>query len=105
MKQVMFVELGMGADLHGQDVTKASIRAVRNAIERNSMPGMRGLVDGDTGKMQVRVHLAVPADAEKLDEDAVRAVFPYGKSASMSAPAACWRPAASSWPTRTTRTN
>ena len=44
MKQVMFVELGMGADLHGQDVTKAAIRAVRNAIERNSMPGMRGLV-------------------------------------------------------------
>ena len=47
MKQVMFVELGMGADLHGQDVTKAAVRAVRNAIERNSMPGMRGLVDGD----------------------------------------------------------
>ena len=41
MKQVMFVELGMGADLHGQDVTKATVRAVRNAIERNSMPGMR----------------------------------------------------------------
>ena len=40
MKQVMFVELGMGADLHGQDVTKAAVRAVRNAIERNSMPGM-----------------------------------------------------------------
>ena len=79
MKQVMFVELGMGADLHGQDVTKAAIRAVRNAIERNSMPGMRGLVDGDTSKMQVRVHLAVPADAEKLDQDAVRAVFPYGQ--------------------------
>src|SRR4051812_14517311 len=79
MKQVMFVELGMGADLHGQDVTKAAVRAVRNAIERNSMPGMRSLVDGDTGKMQVRVHLAVPADADKLDEEAVRAVFPYGQ--------------------------
>ena len=71
MKQVMFVELGMGADLHGQDVTKAAVRAVRNAIERNSMPGMRGLVGGDTSKMQVRVHLAVPADAEKLNQDAI----------------------------------
>jgi uncharacterized protein (TIGR02058 family) len=79
MRQVMFVELGMGADLHGQDVTKAAVRAVRNAIERNSMPGMRGLVDGDTSRMQVRVNLAVPADAEKLDHDAVRAVFPYGQ--------------------------
>ncbi len=79
MKQVMFVELGMGVDLHGQDVTKAAIRAVRNAIERNSMPGMRALVDGDTSRMQVRVHLAVPADADQLDVEAVRAVFPYGQ--------------------------
>ncbi|PWC56515.1 Lin0512 family protein [Azospirillum sp. TSO22-1] len=79
MKQVMFVELGMGVDLHGQDVTKAAVRAVRNAIERNSMPGMRALVDGDTSRMQVRVHLAVPADADQLDVEAVRAVFPYGQ--------------------------
>lgn len=79
MKQVMFVELGMGADLHGQDVTKAAVRAVRNAIERNSMPGMRALVNGDTGKMRVHVRLAVPADAESLDQEAVRAVFPYGE--------------------------
>lgn len=78
MKQVMFVELGMGVDLHGQDVTKAAVRAVRNAIERNSMPGMRALVDGDTNRMQVRVHLAVPADADRLDHEAVKAVFPYG---------------------------
>ncbi|WP_448204616.1 Lin0512 family protein [Azospirillum sp. sgz302134] len=79
MKQVMFVELGMGADLHGQDVTKAAIRAVRNAIERNSMPGMRTLVNGDTSKMRVHVRLAVPADADRLDQEAVRAVFPYGQ--------------------------
>ncbi|WP_376966599.1 Lin0512 family protein [Azospirillum sp. A26] len=80
MKQVMFVELGMGVDLHGQDVTKAAVRAVRNAIERNSMPGMRALVDGDTSRMQVRVHLAVPADAEQLDHEAVKAVFPCAVS-------------------------
>lgn len=78
MKQVMFVELGMGVDLHGQDVTKAAVRAVRNAIERNSMPGMRALVNGDTDKMRVHVRLAVPADAESLDLETVRAVFPYG---------------------------
>jgi len=78
MDKVMFVELGMGVDLHGQDVTKAAVRAVRNAIERNSMPGMRALVNGDTAKMRVRVTLAVPADAEQLDQEAVRAVFPYG---------------------------
>lgn len=79
MERVMFVELGMGVDLHGQDVTKAAVRAVRNAIERTSMPGMRALVGGDTSRMQVRVHLAVPADPEALDVEAVRAVFPYGR--------------------------
>lgn len=79
MKQVMFVELGMGVDLHGQNVTKAAVRAVRNAIEPNSMPGMRTLVNGDTSLMKVRVHLAVPADADQLDLEQVRAVFPYGQ--------------------------
>lgn len=79
MERVMFVELGMGADLHGQDVTKAAVRAVRDAIGTNSMPGMRALVEGDTSRMKVRVRLAVPADAELLDREAVRAVFPYGQ--------------------------
>lgn len=79
MERVMFVELGMGADLHGQSVTKAAVRAARNAIERNSMPGMRALVGGDTSNMKVHVRLAVPADRDKLDLEAVRAVFPYGQ--------------------------
>ncbi|HSK39695.1 MAG TPA: Lin0512 family protein [Arenibaculum sp.] len=79
MKQVMFVELGMGADLHGQSVTKAAVRAVRNAIAHNSMPGMRTLVDGDNSRMKVHVRLAVPAEAETLDLDAVRDVLPYGE--------------------------
>jgi uncharacterized protein (TIGR02058 family) len=79
MKQVMFIELGMGADLHGQSVTKAAVRAVRDAISRNSMPGMRALVEGDSSRMKVHVRLAVPADADRLDLEAVRAVLPYGE--------------------------
>jgi uncharacterized protein (TIGR02058 family) len=79
MQQVMFIELGMGADLHGQSVTKAAVRAVRDAIGRNSMPGMRGLTGGDVTRMKVHVRLAVPADADSLDLEAVRAVLPYGE--------------------------
>ncbi|MFO1068124.1 MAG: Lin0512 family protein [Geminicoccaceae bacterium] len=78
MNQVYVIELGMGADLHGQDVTKAAVRAVRNAIGHNSLPGMR-IVVGDGGKMKVNVRLAVPADADKLDIAAVKAVLPYGE--------------------------
>jgi uncharacterized protein (TIGR02058 family) len=75
----MFIEIGMGADLHGQDVTKAAMRAIRNAIERNSMPGMREVTGGDASRMKVRVRLAVPADTDKLDFAKLREVLPYGQ--------------------------
>lgn len=32
MKEVLFVEVGFGSDQHGQDATKAAVRACRNAI-------------------------------------------------------------------------
>lgn len=28
--------------------------------------------------MKLRVQIAIPADASEVDEDAIRAVFPYG---------------------------
>ncbi|NGQ95226.1 hypothetical protein G3578_08600 [Brevibacillus sp. SYP-B805] len=80
MDKVMFIEIGMGIDLHGQDVTKAAVRAVQNAIHHNSMPGLRSVLPGnDIRNMKVHVRLAVPADKEKLDLDAVKAVLPYGQ--------------------------
>lgn len=38
MERVLFSECGFGADQHGQDATKAALRACRNAIEFNSIP-------------------------------------------------------------------
>ncbi len=76
----MFIELGMGIDLHGQNVTKAAVRAVHNAIHHNSMPGLRSVLpDNSLHNMKVRVRLAVPADKDQLDVEAVKAEFPYGK--------------------------
>ncbi|MEB3103671.1 Lin0512 family protein [Ferviditalea candida] len=80
MDKIMFIEIGMGIDLHGQDVTKAAVRAVQNAIHHNSMPGLRSVLpDNDLHNMKVNVRLAVPADKEKLDLDAVKAELPYGR--------------------------
>ncbi|TLS49094.1 hypothetical protein FE782_27005 [Paenibacillus antri] len=80
MEQVMFIQVGMGIDLHGQDVTKAAVRAVHNAIHHNSMPGIVSVLPGgELGKMKVHVKLAVPADKEKLDLQAVRDELPYGE--------------------------
>ncbi|MFC4103456.1 Lin0512 family protein [Paenibacillus xanthanilyticus] len=79
MDKVMFIELGMGTDLHGQNITKAAVRAVQNAIHHNSMPGLRAVLPGGSlDNMRVNVKLAVPCDRELLDHEAVKAVLPYG---------------------------
>ncbi|MBG9945918.1 Lin0512 family protein [Brevibacillus formosus] len=80
MEKVMFIEIGMGIDMHGQNVTKAAVRAVQNAIHHNSMPGLRSILPGnDIHNMKVNVRLAVPADKDKLDLETVRKALPYGE--------------------------
>lgn len=80
MDNTMFIEIGMGIDLHGQDVTKASVRAVQQAIHHNSMPGLRSILpNNDLHQMKVHVKLAVPTDHNELDIDQVKAELPYGQ--------------------------
>jgi len=76
----MFIQFGMGIDLHGQDVTKAAVRAVQNAIYHNSMPGLRSVLpEKRLDNMKVHVKLAVPTDEDKLDVEAVKRELPYGQ--------------------------
>ena len=89
---LFFVQLGFGVDQHGQDdATKAAIRAVRNAIEFNSIPGVISHIPGGRAKMLIHVKLGVPSLASKTDQakdasqplpvDALQVakVFPYGQ--------------------------
>ena len=79
-EQVLFVEMGWGADQHGQNATKACVRAARNAIEFNSIPSIRALVPNGYEGMKLAVDIAVPeAYHGAVDVDAVEAVFPYGE--------------------------
>ncbi|WP_112182563.1 Lin0512 family protein [Paraliobacillus zengyii] len=79
MERIIFVETGTGMDTHGQDITKASIRAVQNAIHYNSMPGIKHyLPDQSLDNMVVNVKLAVPADSHLVDMEKVIAEIPYG---------------------------
>ena len=74
----LFLEMGLGVDLVGEDMTKAARRAVREAIGRTSLPGIGLLLpDADRSHMQVRVEVAVPRPDE-VDTAAVAAEFPYG---------------------------
>lgn len=79
MERIIFVETGVGIDTHGQNVTKAAVRAVENAIHYNSMPGLKVyLPEQSLDNMKVHVKLAVPADKELLDIEAIRREIPYG---------------------------
>lgn len=80
MEKVIFIETGVGVDTHGQDITKAAKRAVQNAIHSNSMPGIKDYLPGQSlDNMQVNIVLAIPADEDLLDHDAVKEEIPYGE--------------------------
>lgn len=85
MRQVLFVELGMGVDLRGQDATKAAVRAVRDAIGRNTVPGLAALAAGGK-RIAITVRLAAPAAAGPVDRAAVAAALPAGDVAVEVAP-------------------
>ena len=63
----VFLEMGLGVDLVGEDPTKAARRAAREAMGRTSLPGVRGLIpSGDRADMRVEVTVAVPGH-ERVD--------------------------------------
>ena len=87
-----FVEIGLGVDLHGEDQTKAALRAVRDVLGRNSFPGMRALVpDGDLSRIRVEVVVAVPRP-EEVDTAVVAAELPYGQVSVTAVPGGCRAP-------------
>ena len=90
-RNLFFVQLGFGVDQHGDRLTpgfatKAAIRAVRNAIEFNSIPGVIDHIPGGRKEMLIHVKLGVPSDEtvsgsaiQAIDALEVAKVFPYGR--------------------------
>ena len=76
-------EFGMGIDLHGQDVTKAAARAVKEAISWSSLTGLVDLV-GLSGKGEAKrdylidVTIASPYPDEVNAEEVLK-VLPVGR--------------------------
>ena len=71
------LEMGAGTDLHGQDYTKAALRAVNDALHHSSLTFLRNL-DIDPESMQVKVTIGVQKP-EAVDATTVRAAFPHGQ--------------------------
>ena len=75
------IEMGTGVDQHGQDVTEAATRAVKDAVARVCLIGLIELVElRDRSDMLVKVLVACPRPAE-VDTDVVLEVLPFGQKA------------------------
>lgn len=73
------VELGSGVDLHGQDPTKAAVRAVRDAFAHVSLPGLRQVAGvTDMATVVIDVTIGAPPEAGAVDVEQVKAQFPFG---------------------------
>ena len=71
------LEMGVGFDLHGGDMTKAAYRAVQDAIHRISL-NMRAMGAAGPEAMHVHVLIGVPDPSEVRGEEVLSAL-PYGQ--------------------------
>ena len=72
----MVVEIGMGTDVRGADYTKAAVRALRDALWRNSL-SVAAALGKDTDSMVVEVMIGVPKP-DRVVLAAVLAILPHG---------------------------
>lgn len=72
----LILELGMGADVHGHDYTKAALRAVSDAIRHSSLSVFQS--HGHPSEMKVEVTIGVQ-EPDKVDRSAVAEALPYGR--------------------------
>ncbi len=72
----LLYEFGMGSSLRRGDYTEAALRAVKDALWRNSI-NLAELFDFPKEAMRITVQVAV-AEPDAVDRAAIGAVFPYG---------------------------
>lgn len=73
----LLVEVGLGIEQHGQDPTKASIKAVKDTISRVCIPCIKEFFKVGNDAVDVDVLIGVP-EASRVNVDEVRKVLPIG---------------------------
>lgn len=72
------IELGLGADFHGQNVSKAAAKAVREAVSRSCLCGLQEVL-GLRDLEQIRVVATVAVSRpEEVEHSQVAAQLPVG---------------------------
>ncbi|MFV1876772.1 Lin0512 family protein [Nioella sp.] len=72
----LICELGMGADVHGHDYTKAALRGVSDAIRHSSLTIFYSYKH--PSEMRVEVMVGVP-EPDKVDTKAIADALPFGE--------------------------
>lgn len=74
--QRIILEMGTGNDLHGEDYTKAAVRAVQDALHHSFLPLFQSLdIDRDSMMVEVTVGVQKP---DQVDREVIRNQIPYG---------------------------
>ena len=72
------IQIGMGVDQHGQDVTKAAQKAIKDAISNNCLVGLTEICNlTDLRNFYVHVRIAVPYP-EQINEKRLLKAVPFG---------------------------
>jgi len=72
------IQIGMGVDQHGQDVTNAAQKAIKNAIANNCLVGLTEICQlGNLNDFYVQVQIAVPYP-EQVNKTRLLKAIPFG---------------------------
>jgi len=73
------VEIGTGIDIHGENVTKAACRAVKDAVSRSCLCGLLEILElKNLEDVQVDIQVAAP-NPDQVDLEQVMAEVPIGR--------------------------
>jgi uncharacterized protein (TIGR02058 family) len=74
------IEFGIGMDLHGQDVNKAALKAVRDATTKSCLCGLKEVLGLDDLDRHVRITATVAVSRpEEVVASDIAACLPVGK--------------------------
>lgn len=73
------IEFGIGMDFHGQDVSKAASKAVRDAVSHSCLCGLKEVLELKDLDRDVRIAVTVAVSRpEEVDQNLVRECLPIG---------------------------
>lgn len=69
----------MGIDLHGQDANHAAEKAVKDAISRSCLCGLKEILEIGDMENEVLVNVTIAtSNPEKIDEEKIKSCLPIG---------------------------